>query len=136
MHVFFQLRLIRIARLALGIALFAQFALVAEACLLPQRSLASAPVVASLVDQDQRLPCSDAGCPGQLPEANVCLAEVTAGDQAPGPFPITVTPSTAGLSSFMFVLRNAVAPIAAPRPDIVDGGSGSHLSIRFCSFQI
>ena len=133
MHISFPPRLTWIARLALGLALLAQFALAAGACLLPQRSLASAPVVASLVAQDQQLPCSGAGCVAQLPDADICPAKVTPGDQAP--FAITVTPGTASLSSFMFAPRPAVTPIA-PGTDLVAGSSGSHLSILFCSFQI
>ena len=133
MHFLFQPRCTWIARLALGLALFAQFVLAADACVLPQRSLAGAPVVASLVVQDQQLPCSGAGCVAQLPDADVCLAKVTPGDQAP--FALIVTPGTASLSSFVFAPRPAVAPLA-PRPGLVAGSNGSHLSILFCSFQI
>jgi hypothetical protein len=133
MHFLFQSRCTWIARLALGIALFAQFVLAADACVLPQRSLAGAPVAASLVVQDQQLPCSGAGCVAQLPEAHVCPAGVTADDQAP--FALIVTPGTASLSSFMFAPRPAVAPLS-PRPGLVAGRNGSRLSILFCSFQV
>ena len=135
MHISFPPRLTWIARLALGLALLAQFALAAGACLLPQRSLASAPVVASLVAQDQQLPCSGAGCVAQLPDADICRAKVTPGDQAPGPAAISVTPDTASFSFFLFAPRPAVTPLA-PSRDLVAGSSGSHLSILFCSFQI
>jgi len=135
MHFLFQRRCTWIARLALGLALFAQFVLAAEACVLPQRSLGGAPGVVSSAVQDQHLPCSGAGCVAKLPETDVCRAEVTADDQAPGPFAITVTPGAAGLSSFMLAPRKAVAPLA-PRPGLVADGSGSRLSILFCSFQI
>lgn len=133
MHFLFQPHCTWIARLALGIALFAQFVLAANACVFPQRSLAGAPVAASSLVQDRQLPCSGAGCTAQLPDADICLAKVTPGDQAP--FAITVTPGTASLSSFMFAPRPAVAPLA-PRPGLMAGSSGSHLSILFCSFQI
>ena len=135
MHFLFRPRCTWIARLALGLALFAQFALAADACVLPQRSLAGAPVVASSAAQDQQLPCSGASCVAKLPDTDVCVAEVTPGDQAPGPFAITVTPGTASLPSFTFAPRPAAAPLA-PRPGLVAGSSGSHLSILFCSFQI
>jgi len=135
MHFLFQPRCTWIARLALGLALFAQFVMAAEACVFPQRSLASAPVVASSAAQDQHLPCSGAGCAAKLPDTDVCRAEVTADDQAPGPFAIAVTPGAAGLSSFMFAPRPAVTPLA-PRPGLIADGSGSRLSILFCSFQI
>ena len=135
MHFLFQPRCTWIARLALGLALFAQFVMAAEACVFPQRSLASAPVVASSAAQDQHLPCSGAGCVAKLPETDVCRAEVTADDQAPGPFAIAVTPGAASLSSFMFAPRPAVTPLA-PRPGLIADGSGSRLSILFCSFQI
>lgn len=133
MHFLFQFRCTWIARLALGIALFAQFVLAADACVLPQRSLAGAPVAASSVVQDQPLPCSGAGCVAQLPDADICLAQVTQGDQAP--FALIVTPGTASLSSFMFAPRPAVAPLA-PRPGLAAGRNGSRLSILFCSFQV
>jgi len=133
MHFLFLPRCTWIARLALGLALFAQFVLAADACVLPQRSLASAPVVASSAAQDQQLPCSGAGCVAQLPDADICPAKVTPGDQAP--FAITVTPGAAGLFSFMFAPRKAVAPLA-PRPGLVAGSNGSRLSILFCSFQV
>ncbi len=133
MHFLFRPRCTWIARLTLGIALFAQFVLAADACVLPQRSLAGTPVVASLAAQDRQLPCSGAGCVAQLPDADICPAKVTPGDQAP--FAITVTPGTASLSSFMFASRKAGAPLA-PRTGLVAGSSGSHLSILFCSFQI
>lgn len=133
MHFLFQSRCTWIARLALGLALFAQVVLAADACVLPQRSPAGAPVAASPAAQDQQLPCSGAGCGAQPPDADICLAKVTAGDQAP--FALIVTPGTASLSSCLFAPRPAATPLA-PRPGLAAGGNGSHLSILFCSFQI
>jgi len=135
MRISFARRFPWIARLALAIALLAQFALAAGACLLPQHSLSSAPVVASSIDQDHRLPCSGAGCMAHLPDTDFCLAKVTPGDQASGSSTIIVPPDTASWASFMFAPRPAVTPIVCS-PDMVAGGSGSHLSILFCSFQI
>ncbi len=133
MHFLFRPRCTWIARLALGLALFAQFVLAADACVLPQRSLAGAPVVASSAAQVQQLPCSGAGCVAQLPNADICPAKVTPGDQAP--FAIAVTPGTASLSSFMLAPRPAVTPLVS-KPGLIAGSSGSHLSILFCSFLI
>ncbi len=133
MHFLFRPRCTWIARLALGLALFAQFVLAADACVLPQRALAGAPVAASSAAQDQQLPCSGAGCVAQLPDADICLAKVTPGHQAP--FALIVTPGTASSSSFMFAPRKAVTPLA-PGPGLMAGSNGSHLSILFCSFQV
>ncbi len=135
MHISFLPRPTWIARLALGLALLAQFALAAGACVLPQRSLSSVPVVASLIDLDRQVTCSGAGCVAQLPDTDICLAKVTLGDQAPSPSAISVTPDTASSSFFLFAPPPAFTLIASS-PDIVAGSSGSHLSILFCSFQI
>lgn len=135
MRLLIQLRFTRIARLALGLALFAQFALAAAACLLPDRSVSSAPVIVSLIGEDQQFPCSDAPCLAQHPDTDICLAEVTRSDRAPGPFTITATPDIASLPFYRIAPHNTAAPIATPRPSMVIGSAGSHLSILYCSFQ-
>ena len=136
MRLLIRPRFIGIARLAMGLALFAQLALAAGACLLPDRPVSSAPVVVFLAEQDQRLACSGAGCVAELADADICLAEVTQGDRVSVPLTITTTPGTAGLLFFVLAPRKAAAPIATPRPDLVAGSVGSHLSILYCSFQI
>ena len=135
MHRSLQPRLTWIARLALGIALFALFAAAANACLLPQRSPANAHPVASVVDEDQQHPCSGAGCAAQAPDANICLDNVTRGDRAPAPSAASIPPGSAMLSSYLLAPRPAVTPIAVRSPEIIASSGGSRLSILFCSFQ-
>ncbi len=135
MHISFPPRLTWITRFAVGLALLAQFALAAGACLLTQRSLEGAPVVTSEASRDQQTPCSGVGCVAQVPDPDICLVKLTLGDQAPGPSAIIVTPDTASFSVFLFAPPPAFTPITSS-PDMVAGSSGSHLSILFCSLQI
>ena len=135
MHLLRQPRLTWIARLALGIALFGQFAIAAQACLSPQRSMASAPIVASQISQDELPPCSGTTCAGLMPDTEVCLTDVPPGKQVSG-LPInSVMPSIDRWSGFTLAPQQAFVPLALSKLDIVTGSGGSRLSILFCSFQ-
>jgi len=135
MHISFLPHLTWIARLALGIALFGQFALAAAACLSPQLSPAFAPVVTSEAAQDQQTPRPGTGCAALMLDADVCLTDVTSGQSVSGPHINHVMPGIAQWFVFTLAPQQAVVPLALSRPDMVTGSSGSHLSILFCSFQ-
>ena len=135
MQISFLSRLTWIARLALGIVLFGQFALAAEACLLPQRPLAGAVVVTSEATQDQQTPCSGGCCAALMLDADVCLTDATSGQPVSHPPINDVMPGIAQWSGFTLAPQPAIVPLTLSRLDMVTGSSGSHLSILFCSFQ-
>src|SRR3990172_11737015 len=136
MHIFLLPRFTWIARLALGIVLFGQFALAAAACLLPQLSPTCAPVVTSEVAQDQQTPCSRDCCAALILDAEVCLTDVTSGQPVSGPPINNVMPGITRWSGFTLAPQPAIVPLTLSRLDMVTGSSGSHLSILFRSFQI
>jgi len=136
MPISFLFRFTWIARLALGIVLFGQFALTAEACLSQQRTLAGTPVVTSEVAQDQQTPCSRDCYAALMLDAEVCLTDVTSGQPVSGPPINNVMPGITRWSGFTLAPQPAIVPLTLSRLDMVTGSSGSHLSILFRSFQI
>lgn len=115
-----------IARLMLALMLFAQFALAAQACLLPQ------PAMPFAAGSDPMAGCHQ----HNKISANACLANLTQSDQsadAPSlPAPIAAAPGTP-LFLVPAIAAVSVTTMYQPAPPI--RASGPPLSILFCSSQ-
>jgi len=117
-----------LARLMLGLVLFAQGIVAANACVAPSASPAQA---YSMVQQDdEAMPCHEE----EIPNANICLSHCTQSDQ------ISVdqhsVPLAAPVSVIAWVIRQPQAQRVRTSfsPEYLALDTGPPLSIRFCSF--
>ena len=118
-----------IARLMLGLALFAQGVVAANACDVLRGNATQAFAVAAI--EAEEMPCHDA----VSSNANACLAHCTQGDQvsvdqvvpvffAPGVVTLVIdVPATVAITPSYFTSRVAL-------------NTGPPVSIRFCTYQI
>ena len=118
-----------LARLMLGLALFAQGIVAASACVAPDAD----PVQAfSIVQDNEAAPCHDE----EIPNANACLTHCTQADQ------ISIdqhnVPVAVPVSVIIWVSTQPQVPhiYQSVTSDRLALNTGPPLSVRFCSFQI
>ena len=118
-----------LARLMLGLALFAQGIVAASACIAPS----AGPVQAySIVHDDEAAPCHDE----ELPNTNACLTHCTQADQISvdqHSVPVAAPASIIGWASLQPQVQHIYQPVTPDHPVL---NTGPPLSVRFCSFQI
>lgn len=120
----------------MALALFTQFALAAQACLLPQSGFAM-----PSGDAQMSVPCNpqgaaDPSCDGPAKgQSGACLMSLTQGDQSTASVSSVMAPTVLDLPPLSTARDKTVDPVAAPQPELWTRFSSPPLPILFCRFQ-
>lgn len=142
MSALFSRQLLRLAsRFLLGVLLFAQFALTAEACVGPQDMSRSLHQVGQISASAEAMPCHHNGdleapvqATAEMP-ANLCVAHCTAGDQSSDTFQVLVHAAPALPVLTLALLPEGITSAEDRQLDTPQPSSSPPIPILFGAFR-
>ena len=117
-----------LARLMLGLVLFAQGIVAANACVAPNAGPAQAYTIAQ--DADEAMPCHDE----EIPNANACLAHCDQADQISVDQHNATVAAPVSVATWLVPFAQMQLERPAIAPEYVALDTGPPIPVRFCSF--